>query len=100
MEVGGAKNSLSCCAHSGREKNFKGHFSKDALIRNVEDSNFKLVDSSPMFLDAFYISIVSEKYKKNFFSFFKGVLIGAVSTLSYLITKNASSHYFVFKKSK
>ena len=38
------------------------HFSKDALIRNVEDSNFKLVDSSPMFLDAFYISILSEKY--------------------------------------
>ena len=76
------------------------HFSKDALIRNVEDSNFKLVDSSPMFLDAFYISILSEKYKKNFFSFFKGVLIGAVSTFAYLITKNASSHYFVFKKSK
>ena len=76
------------------------HFNKDALIRIVEDSNFELIDSSPMFLDAFYISILSEKYKKNFFSFFKGVLIGTVSTFSYLITKNASSHYFVFKKSK
>ncbi len=76
------------------------HFSKDALISNVEDSNFKLVDSSPMFLDAFYVSILSEKYKKNFFSFFKGILIGAVSNFSYLITKNASSHYFVFKKPK
>ena len=76
------------------------HFNKDALIRIVEDSNFEMIDSSPMFLDAFYISILSEKYKKNFFSFFKGVLIGTVSTFSYLITKNASSHYFVFKKSK
>ena len=76
------------------------HFNKDALIRIVEDSNFEMIDSSPMFLDAFYISILSEKYKKNFFSFFKGVLVGTVSTFSYLITKNASSHYFVFKKSK
>ena len=76
------------------------HFNKDALIRIVEDSNFEMIDSSPMFLDAFYISILSEKYKKNFFSFFKGVLIGTVSTFSYLITKNASSHCFVFKKSK
>ena len=47
------------------------HFSKDALISNVEDSNFKLVDSSPMFLDAFYISIVSEKYKRIFSVFLK-----------------------------
>ena len=76
------------------------HFNKDALISSVEDSNFELIDTSPMFLDAFYISILSEKYKKNFFSFFKGVLIGAASTFSYLITKNASSHYFVFKKLK
>ena len=76
------------------------HFNKDALISSVENSNFELINSSPMFLDAFYISILSEKYKKNFFTFFKGVLIGTVSTFSYLITKNASSHYFVFKKSK
>lgn len=76
------------------------HFNKEALIRATVSCGFNLIDSRPMLLDAYYVSILSEKYKKNPLSFLFGILIGFVSTLFYLFTKNASSHYFIFKKSK
>jgi hypothetical protein len=57
-----------------------------------------LLKSAPMFLDAFYVSILSEKYKSNPLGFFKGFLIGVLSSICYLFTNNASSHYFVFQK--
>ena len=44
-------------------------------------------------------ALLSEKYKNNPFGFFKGFLIGVLSTICYLFTNNASSHYFVFQKS-
>lgn len=74
------------------------HFNKKAIVLAAKHAGFELLKSAPMFLDAFYVSILSEKYKNNPLGFFKGFLIGLFSTISYLFTNNASSHYFIFKK--
>ena len=74
------------------------HFNKKALISAAKSAGFEFLKSAPLFLDAFYVSILSEKYKNSSFAFFKGFLIGTFSTIAYLFTNNASSHYFVFKK--
>ena len=75
------------------------HFNKKALISAAKGAGFEFLKSAPLFLDAFYISILSEKYKNSSLAFFKGFLIGTFSTIVYLFTNNASSHYFIFKKS-
>ena len=74
------------------------HFNKRAIVLAAKNAGFQLLKSAPMFLDAFYVSILSEKYKNNPLGFFKGFLIGLFSTISYLFTNNASSHCFIFKK--
>ena len=71
---------------------------KRAIVLAAKNAGFELLKSAPMFLDAFYVSILSEKYKNNPLGFFKGFLIGVLSSIGYLFTNNASSHYFVFQK--
>jgi len=51
-----------------------------------------------MFLDAIYISILSEKYKGSKMYFIKGFLVGLFSNLSAIFTKQSSSNIFIFKK--
>lgn len=72
------------------------HFSKESLIRKVKSYNFKLVSIKPLFFDAIYISMVSEKYKQG--NSIKGILNGLYANLHALKTKSWSSHIFIFKK--
>lgn len=72
------------------------HFSKSALIENVKTASFKLLNTKPLFFDAIYISIVSERYKKG--NVLKGAINGFYANISALFTKSWSSHIFVFKK--
>ena len=51
------------------------HFNKKAIVLAAKYAGFELLKSAPMFLDAFYVSILSEKYKNNPLGFFKGFLI-------------------------
>jgi len=60
---------------------------------------FQCVKTKPMFLDAFYISMISEKYKNNKLFFVKGFVVGMMSNLFALFNSNYSSSLFVFKKS-
>ena len=41
------------------------HFSPKGLKSVMADFGFKLVNTHPLYLDAFYISMISEKYKNN-----------------------------------
>lgn len=41
------------------------HFSKQSMTKLLEDNNLKLIEIIPMKLDAYYISLLSEKYKNN-----------------------------------
>lgn len=61
--------------------------------------NFRLQKMYNMPFDSFYVSILSEKYKKSKFPIFKGVLVGKISWFSSLIGKGrGSSVIYVFEK--
>lgn len=72
------------------------HFSKSSLIRKIKSYSLKLISVKPLFFDAIYISIVSEKYKQG--NSIKGILNGLYANLHALKTKSWSSHIFIFKK--
>ena len=74
------------------------HYSFRGIKKLMKSYGFECLKTKPMLLDAFYISIMSEKYKKSKLSFVKGVIAGLISNLSALYTSNYSSNVFVFKK--
>jgi 2-polyprenyl-3-methyl-5-hydroxy-6-metoxy-1,4-benzoquinol methylase len=75
------------------------HFSPDHIRRMAENSGFTLVDMHRMPFDSFYISMLSEKYKKSPFPSVKGIFIGKLSWILSLINiKKCSSVIYIFKK--
>ena len=74
------------------------HFDKKSLKEVFENKGIKLVKSSPMILDAYYVSLLSESYKKSTFKILKSVFVGTISNTLALFTKEYSSNIFVFKK--
>lgn len=52
------------------------HFSPDNFELLANKYNFKLVDKKPMYFDAFYISMLSEKYKGSFIASLRGLIKG------------------------
>ena len=73
------------------------HFSSKSLNIILKPQGFKIVRKSPLFLDAIYVSILSEKIKKNTLAFLKGLIVGLVSNLAGFFTKKYSSHVYFFK---
>jgi hypothetical protein len=57
----------------------------------------KIVKTVPMFFDAFYVSILSEKYKGNRFAFLRGFIIGLISNIKATKNKEFSSQIYVIK---
>ena len=76
------------------------HFDKKSLKEFFENKGFKLIKSSPMILDAYYISLLSESYKKSPLKIFKSIFVGTISNVLAFFTKEYSSNIFVFKKTK
>ena len=74
------------------------HYSATGIKKLMKSHGFKCLKTKPMLLDAFYISIMSEKYKKSKLSFFKGIMIGLISNLLGIFSSSYSSSVFVFKK--
>jgi len=75
------------------------HFSQ-ASMRSLFSSEFELVKTKPMVFDAFYVSLLSEKYKSgNNFSL-HALWIGFLSNWSAMKTKEYSSLIYCFKKAK
>ncbi len=75
------------------------HFTSKGIISLVESRGFKLEKKHPLFLDAFYISYISERHKNSTFAFIRGFFIALRSNFSALFNKEFSSIIFVFKKS-
>ena len=49
------------------------HFTKKGFIKAASQLGFDVVKTKPLFLDSFYISMMSEKYKQSLFYFLKGL---------------------------
>ncbi len=75
------------------------HFSPSVMQQFGAKHGFILCERHPMPFDAFYVSMLSEKYKKSPFPFIKGMISGTACWFSSLIKKErSSSMIYVFRK--
>ncbi len=74
------------------------HFSKSGMQQLFNNENWQLKKIKPLLLDAYYISILSEKYKKNPFFCLKGGLVGAISNFKASKTGEFSSLIYIIEK--
>jgi 2-polyprenyl-3-methyl-5-hydroxy-6-metoxy-1,4-benzoquinol methylase len=76
------------------------HFSKTAIQLLFEKENIKLEKVLPMKFDSFYVSLLSEKYKKGKMNFVKAIWIGLVSNWKAKSSLEYSSHIYVLKNNE
>ncbi len=74
------------------------HFSKQAIQEIFDAHGLRLIKTIPMWLDAYYVAILSERYKGSKWPFLKGILIGCISNLKAMVSKEWSSHIYVLRK--
>ncbi len=73
------------------------HFNKNAISKLMDKYHLKLTTTKPMWFDAFYVSLLSEKYKSGKMNPLKGIWIGLRSNLKAIRSKNASSLIYIIK---
>ena len=76
------------------------HFSKTAIQLLFQKENIKLEKVLPMKFDSFYVSLLSEKYKKGKMNFVKAIWIGLVSNWKAKSSLEYSSHIYVLKNNE
>jgi SAM-dependent methyltransferase len=78
------------------------HFSPTSMQFLMKSNGFVLVNLKPMWFDSFYVSLLSEKYKKTgLLGILRAFLIGGLSNLVALNTNSkASSIIYEIKKGK
>ena len=76
------------------------HFSQTSIKLLFEAKGFKLKQTLPMKFDAFYVSLLSEKYKNGKTNLFKAFWIGIRSNFKARETNEYSSLIYVLKKDK
>ncbi|MBP0902879.1 class I SAM-dependent methyltransferase [Mariniflexile gromovii] len=75
------------------------HFNRNSISKLVSKMSMEVIKTKPMYFDALYVSLLSEKYKKGKMNFLKGFWIGMRSNLKSLSTKEASSLIYIIKNS-
>jgi 2-polyprenyl-3-methyl-5-hydroxy-6-metoxy-1,4-benzoquinol methylase len=77
------------------------HFSPKSMETLMSKHGFELIKKKNMPFDAFYVSLLSEKYKKAGLASIKGGMAGLISNLkSVTNVDNSSSIIYIFKKRK
>jgi len=77
------------------------HFDQLAVKNIFNKNGFEIVNQKPMYFDSFYVSMLSEKYKKNKLQFLKGLSYGFISNISAIFNRgNYSSIIYVLKQIK
>nr|WP_299345338.1 class I SAM-dependent methyltransferase [Allomuricauda sp.] len=74
------------------------HFSRKSISKIFAKHGLVVDQIRPMIFDAFYVSILSEKYKGNKMHFVAGMIKGLWSNLKALYTKEYSSLIYILKK--
>lgn len=74
------------------------HFTKRGMENLMNNSSWKIKKIKPLLLDSFYISMLSEKYKKSSLYWLKGLLYGAISNFKALKTDEYSSLIYIIEK--
>lgn len=76
------------------------HFSKTAIKKLFAKEDLHLVNVLPMKFDAFYVSLLSEKYRTGKMNFIKAFFIGLKSNWKGSQNLEYSSHIYVIKNAK
>ena len=74
------------------------HFSRRSIYQIAEQNNFKIIKEKSLYLDAIYVSFLSEKYKLSSLPFLQGLIIGLISIFRSFYTKESSSFLYIFNK--
>ena len=74
------------------------HFNHKSLVKLMKNYSLSLISKKPLFLDAFYVSYLSEKNKKSYFPWISAIIIGLLSNILALFSSNYSSSVYVFKR--
>lgn len=75
------------------------HFSQNSIKKLFADTSLNVVKTLPMYFDAYYVSLLSEQYKKNKRPWFKAMYVGYQSNKKAKRTGEYSSLLYVLKKS-
>ncbi len=79
------------------------HFTEQSITNYFNNKGCKLIEKKPLAFDSFYISYLSESYKKKgkIIAFVFGIIIGGISYLKAKFgNRPFSSQIYVFKKTK
>jgi SAM-dependent methyltransferase len=77
------------------------HFNQSVIKKLIGKYGFKLVETVPMKLDAYYVSMLSETYianRRNLFTFVKGLISGFNSNLRARKNSEYSSLIYIIKR--
>lgn len=74
------------------------HFSPDDFNQLMNHHGMKIVKKYPLFLDSYYVSLLSEKYKQNKLGIIRAILIGSISNLKGCWNGNYSSIIYKIRK--
>lgn len=75
------------------------HFNKASISKLFKKQSMQVVKTKPMVFDAFYVSMLSEKYKTGKMNPVKGICIGLFSNIKSIVTKEPSSRIYIIKNS-
>lgn len=77
------------------------HFSPEAMNALLKQFNMQIVEYKPMWFDSYYVSLLSEKYKKSgVLGLLRAIIIGTISNIKALRDhKKASSIIYQIRKS-
>lgn len=73
------------------------HFDKISISKLFQNISMEVIKTKPMYFDAFYVSLLSEKFKHGRMRFLKGFWIGLLSNMKSICGKEASSIIYVIK---
>lgn len=74
------------------------HFSRGSIESIFKRHGYELQAMKPLWLDAFYISWLSETYKRNRLAPISGAFMGMASNLYGLFRREFSSHVYILKR--
>nr|WP_316931322.1 class I SAM-dependent methyltransferase [Chryseobacterium sp. P1-3] len=75
------------------------HFSKNGMENLISKKpNWKMRKIKPLVLDAYYISMLSEKYKKSPLFWLKAMIYGTISNIKALFSNEFSSLIYIIEK--
>jgi len=73
------------------------HFSQHSISKLFNEIDMEIEETLPMIFDAYYVSMLSEKYKKSSFGFLRGIYRGWLSNRSASRSGEYSSLIYVIK---